>query len=302
MTDRKSIPTYVIVSPVKDEARFVELTLRSVVSQTIKPLQWVIVDDGSQDATPDVVRKYAAAHPFIRLLQSRSAGARQPGTGVIHAFNRGCECLGHADYDFIVKLDCDLSFAPDYFEKILARFESDDRLGISSGVYEEFQNGSWKPVVLPSYHACGASKVVRRRCFEQIGGFVQAKGWDTVDEIRAWNYGWTTCHFADLRVKHHKPEGSGVGLIRTSVMHGHIYYVTGGDPVFLVFKFLRRLSARPPVINAIALVWGYGSACLKRTSLLVTALEMRRYRKLLRERLWHAAKQPFAIGSNASHR
>ena len=110
---------------------------------------------------------------------------------------------------------------------------------------------------MPAYHAFGACKVVRSRCFEEIGGFPAAAGWDTVDEIKAWDRGWRTAHFADLPVRHHKREGSGIGPVRTSRMHGEIYYVTGGDPLFLLFKVLHRLTAAPVFVSAWALAQGY---------------------------------------------
>jgi glycosyltransferase involved in cell wall biosynthesis len=286
----------VLISPVKDEARFVESTLRSVVSQTALPVLWVIVDDGSSDETCQIVRRYAAAHPFIQLVESSDTGSRQPGARVIQAFNRGCRCLEGVPYEFLVKLDCDLSFEPRYFEALLGRFERDPRLGIASGVYaEKDRTDTWAVVPMPAYHAFGASKMVRRSCFEEIGGFLVAKGWDTVDEIRAWNRGWKTQHYADLVCRHHKREGSGIGQLRTNVMHGHIYYVTGGDPLFLVFKILRRMTSSPVVVGALALWWGYLSALVRRTPRLVTTAEMRAYRRLLRRRLWSSARRSFAL-------
>ncbi|MCA1563468.1 MAG: glycosyltransferase family 2 protein [Acidobacteria bacterium] len=283
---RAADPRYVIISPVKDEERYVELTLRSVTEQAVPPVLWVVVDDGSEDRTPDIVRRYAAEHPYIRLLQRRKAGARRPGSPVIHAFSHGYASLGAQDYDFIVKLDCDLSFEPDYFQKLLSRFQDDERLGIASGVYLESDSaGRWTPVKMPAYHAFGASKVVRRTCFEEIGGFPAAPGWDTVDEIRAMAAGWRTTHFSDLPARHHKREGSGIGRVRTSRMHGEIFYVTGGDPLFLALKVLHRLTAAPYVINALALTMGYVGAIVKRKPRLVTPAEARCYKRLLRARL-----------------
>ena len=98
---------------------------------------------------------------------------------------------------------------------------------------------------MPSYHAAGASKMVRRLCFEQIGGFVAARGWDTVDEIRAVAAGWRTGHCKELKMKHWKREGSGIGAIRTHFMHGEIYYRTGGSRTFFVLKVLHRSRAGP---------------------------------------------------------
>jgi biofilm PGA synthesis N-glycosyltransferase PgaC len=291
-----SVPRYVIVSPVKDEERYVELTLRSVTTQTVKPVLWVIVDDGSTDRTVEIIRGYADAHPFIRLVHHPNAGARQPGSAVINAFNYGRTFLGDSRYDCIVKLDCDLSFEPEYFEKLLASFVDNPQLGIASGIYLETDKaGSWRPVVMPFYHAFGACKVVRRDCFEDIGGFPVTAGWDTVDEIRAWHRGWHTTHLEALEVKHHKREGSGIGPLRTSRMHGEIYYLTGGDPLFFAFKVLHRLTTTPVVINAAALTLGYAAALLQGKPRLVTGPEAQSYRRRLRQRLVARFKSPVAM-------
>jgi biofilm PGA synthesis N-glycosyltransferase PgaC len=290
-------PRYIVISPVRDEERYIDHTLRSVTSQTVTPAAWIVVDDGSTDASPRIVRCYAKKHSFIRLVLNDRPGARQPGAAVIRAFNRGYESVGTESYDFIVKLDCDLSFAPDYFEKLIKRFSADERLGIASGVYFEMDNsGVWYPVRMPAYHAFGACKVIRRSCFEEIGGFIAAKGWDTVDEIRAMSRGWTTTHFADLETRHHKREGTGIGVLNTSRMHGEIYYATGGDPLFLLFKSLRRLSAPPRPLNALALVSGYVGAMLKGMPKLVTRSEARFYRALLRNRLVRNDNRPVTVG------
>jgi glycosyltransferase involved in cell wall biosynthesis len=287
-----SRPSYVLISPVRDEEHYVELTLEAVIRQTESPARWVIVDDGSRDGTVDIVRRYAARYPFIRLLHHPSTGARAPGAAVVRAFDYGCMALEGLRYDFIVKLDCDLSFDRCYFEELLRRFAIDARLGIASGIYlESGGDGEWRPVPMPSYHAFGACKVVRRECFEDIGGFAAAAGWDTVDEIRAWQRGWITCHFEELQARHHKREGSGVGPLRTSRMHGEIYYTTGGDPLFLPFKILRRAMAKPRLVCAGALMCGYFGALLKGSPRLVTDGEAKLYRRVLRRRSWARALQ-----------
>jgi glycosyltransferase involved in cell wall biosynthesis len=289
---------YVIISAVKNEEQYIDRTLRSVTSQTVPPALWVIVNDGSADRTTEIVRSYQARYPYIRIVEHLRAGERHPGSRVIHAFNRGYETVEASHYDFIVKLDCDLSFGRDYFSHLLQRFAADDRLGIASGVYlEEDGARKWQLVKMPSYHAFGACKVVRRCCFEDIGGFLTVPGWDTVDEIRAWSAGWDTRHFADLETRHHRREGTGIGRGRTSRMHGEIYYRTGGDPLFFAFKVLHRISVTPYLVGALALTAGYFRALLTRQSLLVTPAEARCYRRLLRQRLLARLKTstPFTL-------
>jgi glycosyltransferase involved in cell wall biosynthesis len=257
-----------------------------MVAQTLKPIEWIIVDDGSSDETPAIVGRYAERHSFIRLVCSDRHVARGPGAPIIEAFNRGFELIRSEAYDFIVKLDGDLTLPVDYFEQMIDRFLNDERLGIASGIYLETDSGgTWRPVGMPWYHAFGACKVVRRRCFEDIGGFVAARGWDTVDEIKAMSRGWRTAHFEDLHAHHHKPEGSGVGILRTSRMHGEMYYVSGGDPLLFVLKVLRRLAKPPRPLNALSLVLGYIEAAALGKPRLVSEPEARFYRALLRRRL-----------------
>ena len=279
---------YLVISPVKDEERYVEHTLRSMVSQTRKPIRWIIVDDGSSDRTPELIQRYSREHHFIHVLSRPRGQARQPGSAVIRAFNRGWEesrAMGIM-YDFIVKLDCDLSFEPDYFEKLLARFAADIKLGIASGVYFESANGDdWEEVPMPSYHAAGASKVIRRACWEEIGGFVSARGWDSVDEIRAMTRGWRAAHFRELRMKHWKREGTGIGPLKTSLMHGEIYYLTGGSWLFFLLKILHRAKTRPFGIGALAMAWGYLQTRFSRRQRLVTRDEAKCYRALLNGRI-----------------
>jgi len=291
ITSGQTHPRYVIVSPVKDEERYVEMTLQSVVGQTVQPVLWVIVDDGSKDGTAGIVGRYTATNTFIHFVSNPHAGLRQSGSAVIRAFNHGCREISAAEYDFIVKLDCDLSFEKDYFERLLQRFVVDKELGIASGVYwEQDKTGIWKKIAMPSYHAAGACKVIRRQCFEEIGGFVTAAGWDTVDEIRAMARGWKTTHFPDLRMKHHKLEGSGIGLVRTGVMHGEIYYLTGGDKLFFALKVLHRMTAKPIILGGLALMWGYVRSLLGGRQPLVTAVESKLYRARLRERMHAQAR------------
>jgi len=277
---------YVIVSPAKDEESYIEFTIQSVIKQSIKPVLWVIVDDGSKDKTPEIVRHWSDVYSFIQLLRNPGNGDRQPGARVVRAFNYGYKVAKAIPHDLVVKLDCDLSFEADYFEKILKRFQENKQLGIASGVYfERNKNGLWEEIQMPWYHAAGACKVVRRTCFEEIGGFIAAAGWDTLDEIRAMTKGWHTGHFRDLEIKHHKAEGSGIGIIKTSIMHGEIFYRLGGNKLFLLAKSLRRMTKKPYVTAGLALIWGYLRSALTFKKLLVTPMEAQFYNVLLRKRL-----------------
>jgi len=278
---------YIIVSPVKDEQKSLARTIQSVVSQTVRPHKWVIVDDGSTDATPQILKRFAEQHEWIQVVRRETNASRQPGGAVIQAFRQGFEAVKDQPFDFIVKLDCDVELPTSYFEFLLARFEESPVLGITSGVYQEFEAGEWQLIPMPSYHAAGASKMMRAECFHQIGGFVVSRGWDTVDEIKAQVLGWQTRHFHELIFSHLKKEGSGIGSVKTNAMHGEVYFLTGGGLFFFLLKVLHRmLSEKPYFSGGLALLGGYMRARLSGEKRLVSHKEAQFYSKQLNRRIW----------------
>jgi poly-beta-1,6-N-acetyl-D-glucosamine synthase len=290
---------YVIISPMKDEERFVEQTLSSVAAQSVRPARWIIVDDQSTDGTREVVRRFIAAYPWIELLEEREAWPSGSGSPIMHAFYRGLQRVAGSEFDYIVKLDCDITLPPRYFETLFAEFESDPELGIASGIYLEEAAGDWKAVRMPDYHAAGASKVVRWACFEDFGGFVRERGWDTVDEVQAQCRGWRTGHFSHVAFRHLKPEGSRAGRWRTCLMHGEVYYLSGGGPFFLALKIAHRMiTGAPVVLGGCALLLGYLRPLLTGREMLVSATEARHYRRVLN----HRVRESITRGMRSLHR
>jgi biofilm PGA synthesis N-glycosyltransferase PgaC len=289
MSETEKIGTYILVSPVRDEAKYVERTLSSIAAQSLRPLRWVIIDDGSIDETPQILQRYADRFSWIRVVRGNPSSSRQPGAAVINAFNVGYDLVKGDEFEFIVKLDCDLDLPTYYFESLSERFAADPHLGIASGIYVEDGPQGWQSIDQPLYHAAGAAKMIRRECFRQIGGFVVSRGWDTVDEIKAQVLGWRTCHFDDLSFRHLKKEGSAIGALPTAVMHGEVYYLTGGGVLFFILKILDRIVSRPLfLIGGMALLWGYMRSIIRRQTRLVTSIEAKHYSRTLNRRIWES--------------
>ena len=82
---------YVLVSPVRDEAKYLLTTIDSIVAQTLRPLRWVIVDDGSSDETPGIADAAADRHPWIRVIHRPKRVDRRVGGGVVRAFQAGLQ-------------------------------------------------------------------------------------------------------------------------------------------------------------------------------------------------------------------
>jgi poly-beta-1,6-N-acetyl-D-glucosamine synthase len=255
---------YVIITPARDEEAFIEKTIESVASQSILPLYWVIVDDGSRDRTGEIIDAYAAKYPWIIARHRPNRGFRQAGGGVIATFNDGYAQLPSSDWDFLVKLDADLSFLSNYFERCFAEFATDRKLGIGGGgIYHE-EKGRLVLERNPRFHVRGATKIYRKACWEALGGLVQAPGWDTIDELKANMLGWSTRTFADLRLSHYRFTGSADGAWRDCIKNGRANYITGYHPLFMLLKCALRVSKKPYVTGSAGLLWGFVSGYLRR--------------------------------------
>ncbi|MGD0812286.1 MAG: glycosyltransferase family A protein [Verrucomicrobiota bacterium] len=257
---------YVIICPVRNEEDFLDFTIESVRSQTLRPTIMVIVNDGSTDGTGQVAKKAAAQSDWIRIVDRADRGYRKPGGGVIDAFYDGFTEIGVAEWEFVIKLDGDLSFSPDYFERCFARFEKDPKLGIGGGTVCKEVSGQLIPesTVDPAFHVRGATKIYRKRCWEQIGGLIRAPGWDTVDEVKANMLGWVTYSFPDIRIHHHRPAGQAQGVWKDWFKNGLANYTAGYHPLFMFFKCIRRFICKPYAISSIGLMAGFLSGYIKR--------------------------------------
>jgi biofilm PGA synthesis N-glycosyltransferase PgaC len=254
------VKKYVVITPARDEAEHLERTIRSVVAQTVQPAQWIIVNDGSGDETGEIIDRFARQHSWITARHRRNRGYREPGGGVVKTFYDGYEQIHVQDWELLVKLDADLSFDPNYFERCILEFERDPKLGIGGGAIYHEVNGQLELEKNPAFHVRGATKMYRRACWETLGGLVQAPGWDTIDELKANMLGWSTRSFLDLRVSHSRFTGAAEGAWRDCIKNGRANYVTGYHPLFMSLKCLRRLVKRPYLFGSIGLMWGFVSS------------------------------------------
>ena len=213
--DKSRKTKYVLISPARNEEKYIAKTMESVINQTVLPIKWVIVSDGSTDSTDQIVSWYATSHEYIQLLRVSNREKRDFSSKV-NAFKAGVRQLNGLEYDFIGNLDADVSFEPDYFERVLEKFAENEKLGIGGGKVLELQNGDYKertgdrPFVV-----AGAVALFRRRCYEEVGGFIPLKvgGEDSVAQISARMKGWEVKPFSELKVLHHRATGMGAGNV-----------------------------------------------------------------------------------------
>jgi len=264
---------YLIISPVRNEEKYIEKTINSVISQTLRPHKWIIVNDGSTDNTSVILKRYASIYPWIKVTEKKDRGFTQVGKGVMEAFYEGYNTICKEEFDFIVKLDCDVSFDNDYFQKLIKRFEQNKNLGICAGTSFTAENNKYFEEKMPQFHPWAGARMYRKRCFDDIGGLIISLGWDIVDIIRAQMRGWTTERLTDLRIIHHRRMSSRNGLWEGKLRTGKNFYITGYHPVFLIARSVYRLAQRPYFIESFGVIYGYIQAALNKEPLVVSKEE-----------------------------
>lgn len=258
------LPTYAVVTPVRDEAEHFARTAESIVSQTHRPQQWVVVDDGSTDGTREVAERYAAQHDWIDVIAGDGEHERARGAPIVRAFQRGCDVLREQP-DVVVKLDGDLFLPPHYFEWVAETFARDPRAGIVGGVALIPEDGRWVPERGNVLNVNGVAKAYRVACLEEIGGLRPSMGWDGIDEYGARAHGWHVRVLTELTLLHYGPRGSKQNALKARWEEGRGNAYMGYLPSWLLVRAAyRSLVERPPIIGGLALFAGYVWARLRR--------------------------------------
>jgi len=259
--------SYVIITPARNEARYIRRTIASMVAQTHLPVEWLIVDDGSSDETEAIVREASAQHAWIRVVRMPDRGVRVVGAGVVEAFDAGLAALEHKSADFLCKLDADLELPPKYFETLIAHFRADPALGIASGSIVELVGDELIELRHEPEMAFGAAKFWRRSCFEAFGGLERSVGWDGIDVYQAMRRGWRTAVLPDseLRLLHLRR----MGTSHKSILHGcsrrgRALWYNRAHPVWVLGSAAYRTLDRPYVISGLCVLFGYVDAAVRR--------------------------------------
>jgi len=251
-------PTYVLITPARNEAAFIEMTIGSVIQQSVRPLKWVIVSDGSTDGTDNIVLKYAASHDWIELVRLPDRRVRN-FAGKVSAFNAGYERVKDIDYDIVGSLDADISIDPDYFRFLLDKFLRNPRLGVAGTPFRE-GDSQYDYRFSSIDHVSGACQLFRRECFESIGGYVPIKGGgiDVVAVVTARMKGWQTRSFPEKVCLHHREMGSGMHTgLNLPFKWGQKDYRLGGHPVWQMFRCVYQMKNKPYVLGGILCFAGY---------------------------------------------
>jgi biofilm PGA synthesis N-glycosyltransferase PgaC len=267
---KPGVGDYCLISPARNEAEYITKTLDSVLTQTVLPKRWIIIDDGSTDETPRILAQYAEKHDFIEVHTRRNTGRRALGGGVVEVFNLGLGLLGDDPVEFVCKLDVDLILPRRYFERLLEEMALDERLGSVSGKpyfpVSGDLSGELKSERIGDDVSAGMTKFYRRAFLDDIGGLVKGLIWDGIDCYRGRMLGWRSKSIdePELRFIHLRPMGSSDrGILTGRRRLGEGYWFVGAAPAFVFASAVYRSGHKPAVLGSLATLQGYARAWLK---------------------------------------
>lgn len=273
---------YALITPARNEEKHIEVLIESVIHQTLLPVKWIIVNDGSSDGTASIVQKYLADHPWIELLdlpvhRDRSFAAKA------YAVNAGVERLAGISWDVVGNIDSDVSFDPDYCEFLIEKFEGDPTLGVAGTIFSEDGGySSGKDSFEGQNHVAGGCQLFRRKCFEEIGGYVpnKAGGVDWIAVTTARMKGWRTRSYREKSFYHYRKLGTAErSLLASAFSYGEKDYYLGNHPLWELVRVLYRSTKKPWLLGGASLGAGYFSAWVRQMKRPVSRELMRFHRK-----------------------
>lgn len=261
---------YILVSPVYNEEKYIRGTIESVIKQTLRPVQWVIVSDNSTDHTENIVKEYLKNNDFITLVHFENPADTESNLGKVSrrmaaCINEGMKHVKH-DYDFIGNLDGDVTFEKDYYEKLIKKFIDDNSLGLGGGfIYNIAGDKKW-PYFAKTHQVGGPIQFFRKECWEQIGGYFPGGHLDYFAVMGCKKYGWKVQSFPEIEVLHHKnPKVVGKNLMKIKFHLGRMDYVCGELFIYTLARAISQLTSKPLVIGSCSRIAGYLYSKITRT-------------------------------------
>ncbi len=285
---------YLVITPCRNEQDYVQKTIDSMVSQTIRPRTWVIVDDGSSDQTPEILKNAGDRYDFIKIFSLSDRGKRDVGPGVVSSFYEGLGSVNIEDYEYICKLDADLGFGPEYFETLIDYMKKFPRLGNISGKTYIRSGEDWVSERMGDENAIGPTKFYRLECFNEIDGFVRHAGWDGIDGHKCRMNDWIALSLdkPKLIVHHYRPQGSSQESIWIGRKRwGRGKYFMGSSFLYVTAASLYRMFEHPFIVGGFGILLGYLQAKFQNVERIQDINYLKFFRKYEFESLIHGKRK-----------
>ncbi|MDY5028019.1 MAG: glycosyltransferase [Oliverpabstia sp.] len=188
-TDNKKLPTISVIMGIYNCAATLSEAVECILNQTFTDWELIMCDDGSQDDTYEVAKKYADKYAEkIILLQNKQ------NKGLNYTLNR---CLALAKGSYIARMDGDDHCSENRFEVEMEIFRREPEIDIVSTDMQYFdETGIWGNISHPTYPTkkdflsgtpfCHAPCLVKKKAFLAVGGYSESEKLLRVEDYHLW--------------------------------------------------------------------------------------------------------------------
>lgn len=248
---------FIIITPAKNEEKYIEKTIKSVLDQTVKPVEWIIVDDGSNDNTYNICYSYAQRYEWIKVIKKEGAmDDRRYGQAILEVFYYGYSKVQSKEFQFFTLLDADIVLPRNYFEEVIGCFSQFPKVGLCGGKLYNLIGDKLVYEPVNANHIRGAFKTYRRTCFDSFGGFKNVWNWDGLDDMETLFNNWEI-ETLDLQIIHLKPTGSNYNFKNERFNTGRELYITRYGIDWVLLKYLQYTYKPPIILGSLHFIKGY---------------------------------------------
>ncbi len=257
---------YVLITPAFNEVQRLSQTIESVLNQTVWPLRWILISDGSNDGTDGIMKSWEARVDFISYIRREKDSGVSGFKSKVAAIQEAYANLHALTFEYVGILDADITLPPIYYEQVIAKFKRNPLLGISGGfIFEQHKGRFESRPANTTRSVAGGIQLFRRCCYELIGGHqpMPHGGEDWLCEIMARKKGWEVLGFPDIVAFHHNPSDAKRGALKEAIRQGKMDYSVGSHPLFELIKCVRRLQESPFGLRALLRIFGFTCSAIK---------------------------------------
>ncbi len=254
--------------PVKDEEKVLYNVMESIINQTVKPVLWLIIDDGSTDNSPKIIKDFTSKYDWIKTTHLPPR-PRDIIFHVSYVYNYGFDFIlkycrrNNIEYSFIASIDADTILETEYFEKIFHEFETNEKLGIASGgLYHEIDGQLTLSTKMENFPS-GTGRIWSKKCFFDTGGFSLEPSADSISNVKATLRGWDIQRFNEIKMVEKRLTSSAQGLWNGYKYNGLMAYYLNKNPILVALNVF-QFTLRKPYYIGMAFLLGYIVACIKR--------------------------------------
>lgn len=268
---------YILVTPAKDEESNLRALIDSIAAQICRPLIWVIVDDASEDGTPEIIKIALAQYPWIHSLRlNKKHGydlGEQYSSVCIKGFEYAFDYCKQNDlqYEFIALSDADMLYPVDYFASCIEFLQHNKDFGIVSGKIliknNEGKIREEKRIQLGYGHPRGSGRVWRKETFESTGGYFLTKSPDSVSNVMAILRGWKIAQLNDIKCFQTRDMGGKSSLWNGYFQLGERAHYLNSNPLSVPNSMIVELfvfRGKYAVVRSMAFLFGFLKAWITR--------------------------------------